>query len=1068
MVAGLLGAAPARAVQGNLEQPVIQSITLEDTNIVVVAEAPAGISRLTLESRTRLGAGSWIPVAAKRLEGQGGEVVFRLPRSASLEVLRVKADAQEALPASFYRGNSTFNGPVSSYPDSGYTLYRNGYEGSGTAPASGDSAKTTRSVVESDIWKISGNTLYFFNQLRGLQVIDIADPAKPALQGLLELPAAGEQMYLLDPDTVVLLARQGYNYGASVANSESQVLIVKVSSGQPSVIARLPVAGYIQESRLVGTALYIASQAYRQVTEKDQSVWEWGSRVSSFDLSDPAQPVAKESLWYAGYGNVIHATDRFLFVAAYDTSNWRRSLIHYLDISAPDGTLRRLGTITPRGQVPDKFKMNVSGDVFTVVSQLWDDTRRWMTTLETYSLAEPESPRQLASLDFLKAQGERLHATRFDGDRVYVVTFFQIDPLWVVDLSDPAKPIITGELEVPGWSTYIEPLGNRLVTVGIDNSNSWRVAVSLFDVEDPAKPALISKIPLGEKYSSSEANYDEKAFNVMPEDGLILVPYQGDYTNGYASRVQLIDLDLESTSADALKARGAIEHKFQPRRAAMFKDSILSISGKELLSVNASNRDRPVVQAELELAWAANRLFVEGNYLITIENGSSWTAETPAVIRVASTGNSEAILEKYLFTNSLPVIGADRKGDYLYIAQANAYRYYYYPVMVDGKPSDQPEIKPAPFVVSIFDLSNLPELSLAGWTEIGLTNPMGYSVQALWPKEDVLVWSGGQNNIIFLDGMRLSPVGGIAADFAPGIRWDPWYYGGNSGRFLAFDVTPVSNPRLLSDLNLSANQWWNFSQAIAQDGKIYTSHQASEFVPGIKPLDSSRPGVVYDEKTGNYIPNRPPPDGVWVHRHFLDVIDYSDPSTPTPRKTVNIPGSLRGVDRNGELIYTVGPHWTADGNTDWAEWLDASAYDGISASLVDSLALPKEWPHPLLVSGSSIFMGRPANDTTERMSMLETWILSEAGRFTLTGSKSFAYAVNDLRGFGQLLGTQHQDGSFQLLDATNPSDLKTLAHDQPEGSIWPDLNRADGNRTQGLWFPLDDYGVWHLPVETAN
>ena len=110
--------------------------------------------------------------------------------------------------------------------------------------------------------------------------------------------------------------------------------------------------------------------------------------------------------------------------------------------------------------------------------------------------------------------GERLRATRFADKLVYVVTFFQIDPLWVVDLSNPATPRITGSVDVPGWSTFIQPLDHQLVTVGIETNH---VAVSLFDVANPAAPALLSRVRLGENYSWSEANWDEKAFTVLPD-----------------------------------------------------------------------------------------------------------------------------------------------------------------------------------------------------------------------------------------------------------------------------------------------------------------------------------------------------------------------------------------------------------------------------------------------------------------------------------------------------------------------------------------------------------------------
>ena len=60
-----------------------------------------------------------------------------------------------------------------------------------------------------------------------------------------------------------------------------------------------------------------------------------------------------------------------------------------------------------------------------------------------------------------------VRATRYDGDRVYVVTAIRMDPLWIVDNANPARPQLVSHLEVPGWSTYIEPLGDRLVTVGV-------------------------------------------------------------------------------------------------------------------------------------------------------------------------------------------------------------------------------------------------------------------------------------------------------------------------------------------------------------------------------------------------------------------------------------------------------------------------------------------------------------------------------------------------------------------------------------------------------------------------
>src|SRR5439155_23003293 len=159
---------------------------------------------------------------------------------------------------SFYNGTNSFasqpvsSGSLSAVFDVGPT------RSPGADPTAG---APSRDVVESDIWQMSGDTLYFFNQYRGLQVIDISAPDSAAVKGVLQLPAAGVQMYLLDINHVVLMARDGCGWWAG--DAESRVLIVDVGGGAPEVVASLPVKGLIQESRLVGTALYVAAQTYQ-------------------------------------------------------------------------------------------------------------------------------------------------------------------------------------------------------------------------------------------------------------------------------------------------------------------------------------------------------------------------------------------------------------------------------------------------------------------------------------------------------------------------------------------------------------------------------------------------------------------------------------------------------------------------------------------------------------------------------------------------------------------------------------------------------------------------------------
>src|SRR6266851_3375263 len=99
----LVGAAPNLSF-GQSSQPVITSIRPEGTNVVVLASVPAGFQRLTLEGRARFGAGSWAPVAVTQVTGAASSVTFRVPCSKQVELLRLRADTQQALPASFYGG----------------------------------------------------------------------------------------------------------------------------------------------------------------------------------------------------------------------------------------------------------------------------------------------------------------------------------------------------------------------------------------------------------------------------------------------------------------------------------------------------------------------------------------------------------------------------------------------------------------------------------------------------------------------------------------------------------------------------------------------------------------------------------------------------------------------------------------------------------------------------------------------------------------------------------------------------------------------------------------------------
>ncbi len=126
------------------------------------------------------------------------------------------------------------------------------------------------------------------------------------------------------------------------------------------------------------------------------------------------------------------------------------------------------------------------------------------------------------------AEDEQIYSTRFIGDRLYMVTFRQIDPFFVIDLSDPTNPEILGELKIPGYSSYLHPYDdNHIIGIGKEGDEDGRIGgvkIAMFDVTDVSKPKEIDSIEIGERGSDSAVLHDHKAFLFSKEKGVLVLP----------------------------------------------------------------------------------------------------------------------------------------------------------------------------------------------------------------------------------------------------------------------------------------------------------------------------------------------------------------------------------------------------------------------------------------------------------------------------------------------------------------------------------------------------------------
>ncbi|MBW4719896.1 beta-propeller domain-containing protein [Saccharothrix obliqua] len=173
--------------------------------------------------------------------------------------------------------------------------------------------------------------------------------------------------------------------------------------------------------------------------------------------------------------------------------------------------------------------------------------------------------------------GERIHGVRFAGDTGYVVTFRRTDPLYVLDLSDPARPRRTGELKITGYSAYLHPVGDgKLIGVGQEATDQGRTQgtqVSLFDVADPTAPRRVAAHHL--PGATSEVEYDPHAFLHWARRDLVVVPVSTGTTSG----VLLLRLrDNAFTEIGTVRHTAGGPHDALVRRALFVGDDLWTVS----------------------------------------------------------------------------------------------------------------------------------------------------------------------------------------------------------------------------------------------------------------------------------------------------------------------------------------------------------------------------------------------------------------------------------------------------------------------------------------------------------
>jgi uncharacterized secreted protein with C-terminal beta-propeller domain len=290
-------------------------------------------------------------------------------------------------------------------------------------------------------------------------------------------------------------------------------------------------------------------------------------------------------------------------------------------VSYNDGELSVEANGKVPGHVMNQFSMDENNDVFRIATTL---SARWTRfAMLKEGSEQPQSTNNVYALDADLAvmgeledlaPGEQIYSTRFIGDRLYMVTFRQVDPFFVIDLSNPKKPSVLGKLKIPGFSRYLHPYDdNTIIGIGQDASDMGRtrgLKISLFDVSDVENPKELAKFVTDEKYAQSTALYEHKAFLFDREKELLVIPvysyeymrdgtYSG-YNGAFVFKITKNDIELRGL-IDHSKATGANQYYYSPQvqRSLFIEDELYTMS-PTLLRINSLETLKGIKDIELK------------------------------------------------------------------------------------------------------------------------------------------------------------------------------------------------------------------------------------------------------------------------------------------------------------------------------------------------------------------------------------------------------------------------------------------------------------------------------------
>jgi hypothetical protein len=341
--------------------------------------------------------------------------------------------------------------------------------------------------------------------------------------------------------------------------------------------------------------------------------------VVSFDVEGDEPGLTDTSAVYSTGASAIYASlDNFyVFDQDYSREDGALTRIVKFDWEPADGGVEFAATTTVAGRILNQFSADENGPYLRIATTVANQSSgNWSGRDENMLFVLQENDGVMEFVGSLQnlALNETMRSVRFLGDRAFVTTFRDIDPLFAIDLTDPTRPESVGHITLPGFTSYMHLVDqNHLLTVGRNTptGNSGPTQVSLFDISNLLQPLRIAEYTF-ERFSTSEAELDHHAFGYYAEHGLLGMPVarffiervdlDGDGYRETRRSVRRDDLAVFSVDVDAanpadrLDLETEIEHGTPVRRSGYIGDKLYSIANDSVKVVDVADLDTLIAE----------------------------------------------------------------------------------------------------------------------------------------------------------------------------------------------------------------------------------------------------------------------------------------------------------------------------------------------------------------------------------------------------------------------------------------------------------------------------------------